>query len=204
MKAFIWIVLVIIVIIAAVLLLSPRAPQDVEQATIGDVPTSEQQANGEQQQADATTAIEITSFGFVGYGPGKSHTGTFERFEVSNVATKDGVPSTGTLTIYTDSVKTDTAMLDTHLKEKKEFFDSATYPTITFTLNNIEEQDNTAYLVTGDLTVKNVTKRLSFTVTPNEDKTFTSEFRVAMDQFGFSAPGIVDNEVLVQFSGKVN
>lgn len=203
MKAFIWIALIIIIIIAAVLLLSPRAPQDVEQATIGDVPTSEQRATGEQQ-ADVDTAIEITSFSFVGYGPGKSHPGTFERFEVSNVTTKDGLPATGTLTVYTDSVKTDAAMLDTHLKEKKEFFDSATYPTITFVLSDVEARDNNAYLVTGDLTVKNVTKRLSFTVTPNEDKTFTSEFRVAMDQFGFAAPGIVDNEVLVQFSGKVN
>lgn len=202
MKAFIWIVLIIIVIIAAVLLLSPRAPQDVEQATIGDVPATEQ--TGSDQQAALSSAIEITSFSFVGYGPGKSHPGTFERFEVSNVTTKDGLPATGTLTIYTDSVKTDAAMLDTHLKEKKEFFDSATYPTITFTLSGVETRDDNTYLVSGDLTVKNVTKRLSFTVKPNADKTFTSEFRVAMDQFGFAAPGIVDNEVLVQFNGKVN
>lgn len=202
MKAVLGVVVVLVIVIAAVLVLSPKAPEDVQQATIGDAPVSGSQ---DAMQQGEEASVEITSFGFVGYGPGKSHTGTFERFEVSDVTTDAGTITGGKVTFYVDSVKTDTEMLDTHLKEKKEFFDGATYPTITFALSEkAVAGDDGLYRVTGDLTVKNVTKRISFMVTPNEDKSFTSEFRVAMDQFGFSAPGIVDNEVLVQFSGKLN
>ncbi|MEY2640976.1 MAG: hypothetical protein RL150_369 [Candidatus Parcubacteria bacterium] len=201
MKIVLGIVVVLVIIAAAVLLFSPKAPQDVQQAVVGDAPAAEQATTTEAAMVDA--GVEITSFNFTGYGPGKSHLGTFEQYEVSNVAVDaNGLPTAGTVTFYVDSIKTDAAMLDTHLKEKKEFFESATYPTVTFKLASVADKGNGMYDVTGDLTVKNVTKRITFGVTAAADKTFSSEFRVAMDQFGFTAPGIVDNEVLVKFSGK--
>lgn len=202
MKIVLGIVVVLVIIAAAVLLFSPKAPQDVQQAVVRDTPTDTMQTT-EAGDEGVDAAIEITSFGFVGYGPGKSHTGTFEQYEVSGVTVgENGLPTAGTVTFYVDSIKTDTALLDTHLKEKAEFFESATYPTVTFKLANVTEKSAGSYDVTGDLTIKNVTKRITFGVTTTPEKTFSSEFRVAMDQFGFTAPGIVDNEVLVQFSGK--
>ena len=94
-------------------------------------------------------------------------------------------------------------MLTTHLCEKAEFFDCVKYPEIKFSLSNVTETSTGVYQVSGNLTVKDVTKNVSFSVNGNADKTFSSEFKLNMNDFGFSAPGIVDEEVLIKFSGKV-
>lgn len=203
MKTLLWIVVSIVVIIGAVLIFSPRAPQDVQQATIGDTPTTTQ-VSDTAQNGDVVQAVAITSFGFTGYGPGKSHVGTFDQYEVSNVSVNgNGVPTTGTVTFFVDSITTDSNMLTEHLTTKKEFLDSATYPTITFALADVTDMGEGTFQVNGDLSVKGTTKRIGFPVQAKADKTFTSEFRVDMSAFGFSAPGIVDKEVLINFSGNV-
>jgi len=205
MKMLIGIVVGIVVIIALVLIFSPRAPEDVQQASITDSPEGSMNAeNGAMVGDGDQSMIAITSFGFVGYGPGKSHTGTFNSYEITNVAVNEaGLPTSGTITFAVDSLSTDTEMLTTHLTEKKEFFDSATYPTIAFTLADITDAGAGTFQVNGDLTIKGVTKRIGFVVQGQADKTFSSEFRVDMTQFGFAAPGIVDNEVLIKFSGNL-
>jgi polyisoprenoid-binding protein YceI len=203
MKTLLWIVVVVAAIIGAVLIFSPRAPENVQQATIGDSPTGSQ-TDENTQNGDTVQPIAITSFGFTGYGPGKSHVGTFNQYEVSNVAVNgNGVPTAGTVTFFVDSITTDTDMLTEHLTTKKEFLDSATYPTITFALADVTDMGEGTFQVNGDLTVKGTMKRIGFPVQAKADKTFTSEFRVDMSAFGFSAPGIVDKEVLINFSGNV-
>jgi polyisoprenoid-binding protein YceI len=141
----------------------------------------------------------------VGYGPGKSHTGDFKNYQVRNVRVNEqGVPVAGELIIDVNSITTDTELLTQHLKEKEEFFDVAKHPSITFALVNATETGEGIYQVNGDLTVKDVTKRVGFAVNGKSDMTFSSEFRLKMSDFGFLAPGIVDDEVLVKFAGKIN
>ncbi len=204
MKTVAIIIIVILIAVALVLIFSPKPPQDTQQLQV-------EETNDETQEevvgaVDADGRVELTDFSYVGYGPGKSHNGVFERYEIKNVRLNaDGVPVGGELVIDTTSVKTDTAMLDDHLRDKAEFFDSAKYPNITFKLANVTKTADGVYQVTGDLTVKDVTKKVGFTVNASEtDKTFSSEFRLNMNEFGFTAPGIVDEEVLVRFVGKIN
>jgi polyisoprenoid-binding protein YceI len=68
------------------------------------------------------------------------------------------------LTIQTASIDTDNEKRDGHLRSA-DFFDAATYPTITFKSTKIapgEGKDH--YLVTGDLTLHGVTKPVTVAV----------------------------------------
>lgn len=212
MKIIGWIIVALLIIGAAVIVFSPKPPEDVQQAGLQDVETTDTQdetrpADGEEPngptiEARATT-VPIT-FSFVGYGPGKSHDGTFQEFDVFNVETdENGVPTAGTVVFKTASIKTDTDLLNTHLCEKENFLNCAAYPEITFNLTNVEKTGDTAYNVTGNLTVKGITKQINFPVEAETATDFSSEFRVDMSQFDFSAPGIVNDEVLVRFSGSL-
>ena len=60
------------------------------------------------------------------------------------------------LTIQVASVDTGSADRDGHLKSG-DFFDVETYPTITFTSTEVK-RDGSDWAVTGDLTIKDVTK----------------------------------------------
>ena len=61
------------------------------------------------------------------------------------------------LTIQSASIDTRNADRDAHLKSN-DFFAMETYPEITFASTAIEQVDDTNYRVTGDLTIKGVTK----------------------------------------------
>jgi polyisoprenoid-binding protein YceI len=61
------------------------------------------------------------------------------------------------LTIQAASIDTRNADRDAHLRSN-DFFDMATYPEITFTSTAVEPLDHEHYRVTGDLTIKGVTK----------------------------------------------
>jgi polyisoprenoid-binding protein YceI len=61
------------------------------------------------------------------------------------------------LTIQAASIDTRNADRDGHLKSN-DFFDMETYPEITFASTAVEQIDPESYRVTGDLTIKGVTK----------------------------------------------
>ncbi|HTN99539.1 MAG TPA: YceI family protein [Microthrixaceae bacterium] len=65
------------------------------------------------------------------------------------------------LTIKVDSIDTRSADRDNHLRTN-DFFDIATYPEIKFVSTGVEKVDDETFRVTGDLTVKDVTKSLTF------------------------------------------
>jgi polyisoprenoid-binding protein YceI len=64
------------------------------------------------------------------------------------------------LTIQAASIDTRNADRDAHLKSN-DFFDMETYPEITFASTAVEQVDDANYRVTGDLTIKGVTKPVS-------------------------------------------
>jgi polyisoprenoid-binding protein YceI len=76
-------------------------------------------------------------------------------FDASNPAA-----SKFSVTIQATSIDTRTADRDTHLKSN-DFFEMDTYPTITFASTAVSGSGET-YSVTGDLTLKGVTKSISF------------------------------------------
>lgn len=64
------------------------------------------------------------------------------------------------LTIQAASIDTRNADRDAHLRSN-DFFDMETYPEITFVSTAVERLDGETYRVTGDLTIKGVTKPVS-------------------------------------------
>ena len=65
-------------------------------------------------------------------------------------------------TVKIASIDTDNPGRDEHLSSP-DFFDAATYPTMTFKSKKITKGAGDAFTMIGDLTMKNVTKEVTFT-----------------------------------------
>jgi polyisoprenoid-binding protein YceI len=84
--------------------------------------------------------------------------GSFNEFEGTGYFDADDPAASHLeLTIQADSIDTRNADRDGHLRSN-DFFDMETHPTITFKSTAVEKVDDENYRVTGDLTVKGVTK----------------------------------------------
>ncbi len=83
--------------------------------------------------------------------------GQFQDFTgTAHIDAANPAASSVALTIQTASIDTGVADRDGHLKSG-DFFDVETYPTITFTSTEVK-RDGSDWAVTGDLTIKDVTK----------------------------------------------
>jgi len=86
--------------------------------------------------------------------------GSFNDFEGSGFFDADNpAVSKLSVTIQAASIDTRNADRDAHLKSN-DFFDMETYPTITFASTAVAPVDETTFTVTGDLTIKGVTKSI--------------------------------------------
>lgn len=84
--------------------------------------------------------------------------GSFNEFEGSGCFDAENpAGSSLQLTIQAASIDTRNPDRDGHLKSN-DFFDMETYPEITFASTSVERVDETNYRVTGDLSIKGVTK----------------------------------------------
>lgn len=87
--------------------------------------------------------------------------GFFRDFTGSiNFDAKDITRSTVEFTAKTTSIDTGVTARDNHLRSK-DFFEVDTYPEITFKSTKVEKKGK-VYLLTGDFTMKGVTKSISF------------------------------------------
>jgi polyisoprenoid-binding protein YceI len=121
--------------------------------------------------------------------------GAFNEFE--GTATIDGANpdnSSVQVTIAVDSIDTRNKQRDDHIRTN-DFLDVATYPQITFTSTAIKHQDGNDFEVTGDLTVRGVTKSI----------TFPLEFQgAASDPFGNERIGFEGSVVINRKDWGVN
>lgn len=88
--------------------------------------------------------------------------GAFNEFEGS--ATIDGTNpanSSASITIQAASIDTRNQQRDEHLRTN-DFLDIASYPTITFVSTAIAHEGGNEFQVSGDLTIRGVTKPVSF------------------------------------------
>jgi polyisoprenoid-binding protein YceI len=84
--------------------------------------------------------------------------GTFNEFEGSGYFdAEDPSRSTLQLTIKAESIDTAQPDRDAHLRSN-DFFDMENYPEITYTSTSVEKVDDEHFRVTGDLTIKGVTR----------------------------------------------
>ena len=87
--------------------------------------------------------------------------GAFNAFEGTAVLDfADPSRSSAALTIEVASIDTRQAQRDEHLRTN-DFFDAATFPTITFASTAAEQVDDSTFRLTGDLTIKGVTRSVS-------------------------------------------
>lgn len=88
--------------------------------------------------------------------------GSFDEFEGTGFFDADN-PSASSfeVTIQAASIDTRSADRDSHLRSA-DFFDVETYPTLRFASTAVEQIDDATYRVTGDLTIKDVTKSIAF------------------------------------------
>jgi polyisoprenoid-binding protein YceI len=99
-----------------------------------------------------------------------------------NVDDKDITKSTVEAVLDATTVNTGNAKRDEHLRAK-DFFDTATYPTITFKSNKVEKAGEGKLKISGDLTMHGVTKPVVLDV--------TSPMKEAKDPWGNTRTGVM-------------
>jgi polyisoprenoid-binding protein YceI len=95
--------------------------------------------------------------------------------------------STVNVTIDVNKVDSGVDLFDEHLKGDK-LFDAAKHPKITFKSTSLKRRTANAGTMTGDLTIKGVTKPVTLDVTLNKA---AFEQRGNLNKLGFSAKGVV-------------
>lgn len=117
----------------------------------------------------------IKNFGIKNGGDLSGLKGTI-KFEPRKIAA-----SSFDVTVDVSTIDTDNTRRDNHLRSD-DFFDASKYPTIRITSTKLEPTtDATTYLFTGNLTIKRITKSISFpfSATPSNDGyLFTGGFQV--------------------------
>ncbi len=88
--------------------------------------------------------------------------GQFGSFQINlNSDSEDISQSTVEVSIDASSVDTKSEQRDQHLKSA-DFFNVEDYPNISFRSTSVEKKSSDEYRVTGDLTIKDVTKSVTF------------------------------------------
>jgi len=146
-----------------------------------------------------------TKVTFVGTKPGGKHNGGFEKL-TGNATVTDGNLETLKIEVEidTDSLYSDVPKLTAHLKNP-DFFSVKDYPKATFKTTKVEKTDK-GYTITGDLTMLDKTKSVSFParVAANGDTlTLNAAFSIDRTDWGMNfGQGKVDNKVALKIALK--
>lgn len=89
--------------------------------------------------------------------------GKFEKFEGTLVTADDITASTVNVSVDLSSINTGTEDRDNHLRSG-DFFNVETSPTMTFSSTGVVQKSDSDFVVTGDLTIKDVSKPIELTV----------------------------------------
>jgi polyisoprenoid-binding protein YceI len=106
-------------------------------------------------QIDPTHTATVFSWSHFGFSTPSANFSNIQG--TINVDNEKPANSSVNVTIPLSSLNTNVAALDEHLK-KAEFFDAINYPNITFKSTKVESLGNNQYKITGNLTVKDITK----------------------------------------------
>lgn len=191
MKNKTWIIAgAIVLIVAGFLLFGFSKPDEtITDATIQDSlnPITAFSLN------EGKTPLSSYEFNFEGYGPGKSHLGTFDVIEGNYVMDRNSLDY---LEIKFDltSVNTGIDGLNGHL-QNEDFFEVETYPEAIFISKEIKKDS-----IVGDLTLKGVTKEIEIPVSTQSNQ-ISSDFLLDVREFGIDYIGINDK---VRFDFLIN
>lgn len=115
-------------------------------------------------------------------------TGQFNEYEATvDAADENFAEALISFAAKTASVDTGNTQRDDHLRSD-DFFNANQYPELTFKANGMQKKSDTEYVMSGDMTIRDVTKPVSLNV----------EFAgIAKDPWGMTRAGFV-------FEGKLN
>src|SRR5664279_338838 len=132
--------------------------------------------------------------------------GRFTKFDGTiEIDRANPAASTVTLKIESASIDTGNPKRDGHLNSP-DFFDTAKFPEITFNSKKVVAKGKDAYEVSGDLTMKGVTKPVVLTVTANgfasdghggQKAGFDVAGKINRKDFGVSWNSIVDGSAML-------
>jgi polyisoprenoid-binding protein YceI len=89
-------------------------------------------------------------------------TGNFKDYDIQVTSDKaDFTDLSVNATIKVASINTDDAKRDSHLKSD-DFFNAEKFPEIKFKSTSVEKTDAKNYKITGDLTIRDITKKVTF------------------------------------------
>lgn len=148
-------------IVSAALMLSACQTSSLTDAERAPVPETDEAFSGEIHQIDR----EQSSISFVGKSNLLNHEGKFTDYS-ADVTLDPADPAdlekaSITASVQIASVETDAPGLDGHL-QKDDFFAAELYPAAHFSSTSITRIEGNTYMVTGDLTVRDTTKEISF------------------------------------------
>lgn len=167
-------------------------------AVVQDPSKSEQAQSPAAVEGATVLAVDAdqSSIGFIGAKVTDEHEGKFNSFD--GKATLDGdTPNAVAFTVKMESVNIEPEKLAGHLKSA-DFFDVSKYATSSFESTKIEAKAaaGATHEVTGDLTMRGVTKTITFPATIEVDDQKVrgqAEFKINRKDFGIEYPGMPDD-----------
>ena len=91
--------------------------------------------------------------------------GIFKKFDGAIVSAKpDFTDAKVNFTVDVNSINTDNEMRDKHLKSD-DFFNAEKYPNMTFVSTSFKKVNAKSYVLEGNMTIRDVTKKIKYTVT---------------------------------------
>lgn len=116
--------------------------------------------------------------------------GSFEEFAgTAHLDFEDPTRSTAEVTFQIASVSTGQKQRDEHLRTN-DFFDAPTYPTGRFVSTGVKKVDDDTFEMTGDLTLKDVTKPVTLTW----ERTGTAKDPFGNTRAGFEGKGVLNRK----------
>jgi len=145
---------------------------------------------------NSSVAFSVKNFGIRVSGSFSEVNGTI-KFDKNNLP-----ESLFDVTVGANSISTGNDLRDKHLRDE-DFFDVSKYPTLHFVSSKITADKGDTYTITGQLTIKNVTKTVSFPFTAVPTKTgydFKGSFAINRKDFGVGKSGVISETVDVSVS----
>lgn len=117
-------------------------------------------------------------------------TGNFKKFDATlEMNAEDFSDAKISFEAQIDSIETKNAQRDAHLKSD-DFFNAEKFPLLTFSSGKLEKVAGNEYTLTGDLTIRDVTKPVSLQVEYNGN----TKDPWGMERIGFEISGKIDRK----------
>ena len=131
--------------------------------------------------------------------------GTIAEFSGKIQTDQDGVPTTALASIAVNSIDTNNTQRDKSVKSE-DFLNVEQFPEITFNGTDYSKDESGDFQVTGDLTIRGNTKRITFPFEFNDEgRSVRISGEVVVDrdefdlQFSSALNGLVGDEITVKF-----